>query len=142
MPHLIDSDWMIDYLDGEAQALATINALIPAGVAISIVTYMEGYQGTLCKADVAQAQQELNRNSTGTQQELAAFLGNVPVLPFSGPVAERCARLREQLRGQGKRVRPRALDLVTATIALEYGLTLVTRNRDDYKDVPGLQLYP
>ncbi len=131
MPLLIDSDWLIDYLDGDAQAIAAINALIPTGVAISIVTYMEVYQGTLRKADVPQA-----------QQDLATFLRNVPVLPFSQPVAVRCARVREQLLSQGKRVRPRALDLITAAIALEYNLTLVTRNRKDYDDIPGLLLYP
>jgi len=25
---------------------------------------------------------------------------------------------------------------------MEHGLTLVTRNRDDYDDIPGLDLYP
>ncbi len=45
------------------------------------------------------------------------------------------------LAKQGKRVKPRALDLVIAATAFEHGLTLVTQNRDDYKDIPGLKLY-
>ena len=56
-------------------------------------------------------------------------------------IAERCAGLRETLQRHGKRVRPRALDLIVAATALEYGLTLVTRNTDDYRDIPGLTLY-
>jgi hypothetical protein len=56
-------------------------------------------------------------------------------------VAERCARLRETLRSQNKWVTSRALDLIIAATALEYRLTLVTKNRDDFKDIPDLSLY-
>jgi predicted nucleic acid-binding protein len=56
-------------------------------------------------------------------------------------VAERCARLRETLRSQNKRVKSRALDLIIAATALEYGLTLGTKNTDDFKDIPDLILY-
>jgi predicted nucleic acid-binding protein len=39
-------------------------------------------------------------------------------------------------------VNSRALDLINAAIALEHGLTLVTRDVDDYKDILGLAIYP
>jgi predicted nucleic acid-binding protein len=65
----------------------------------------------------------------------------VPVIPFSLAAARRCAELREDLARDGKRVRSRALDLITAAIALEYGYTLVTRNRKDYEDIPNLSLF-
>ena len=52
------------------------------------------------------------------------------ILPFSFTVAECCARLKETLRGQ-KGVNSRALDLIIAAIALEYSLTLVTKNTYD-----------
>ena len=129
MPYLIDTDWLIDYPDGKSDALSLIDPLIPAGVAISIISYMELYQGVLRKSNVEQA-----------KIELAAFLQGIPVVPISTEVAERCAILREDLRKQGRRVRSRALDLITAAIALEHNLTLVTRNRDDYEDVTGLVL--
>ncbi len=61
--------------------------------------------------------------------------------PLLSCVAERCPLLRETLRSQGRRVNSRALDLMNAATALEHGLTLVTRNVDDYKDIPGLSLY-
>ncbi|HZQ97841.1 MAG TPA: type II toxin-antitoxin system VapC family toxin [Chloroflexota bacterium] len=60
--------------------------------------------------------------------------------PCRRPVAERCARLRELLRRQGKQPRRRALDLTIAATAFQHGLTLVTRNTDDYEEVPGLTL--
>ena len=65
-----------------------------------------------------------------------------PVLTLTIPIAERCARLRETLRLQGKRVNQRALDLIVAATALEHDLTLVPRNVADYRDIPGLNLYP
>src|SRR5688572_8441447 len=105
MPYLIDSDWLIDYLDDLPEALALIDPLFPAGVAVSIVTYMEVYQGALQKPDVPRA-----------QAELEAFLQHAPILPVSLPVARRCAELREELRLQKKRVRARALDLITAAV--------------------------
>jgi predicted nucleic acid-binding protein len=68
------------------------------------------------------------------------FLLGVLILPFSFAVAERCARLRETLKSQNKRVNSRALDLIIAATALEYNLTLVTKNTDDFKDIPDLPL--
>ena len=74
-------------------------------------------------------------------EKFHAFVDKVLILPFSFAVAERCARLRETLRSQNKRVKSRALDLIIATTALEYGLTLVTKNTEDFKDIPDLTLY-
>lgn len=37
MPYLIDSDWIIDYLDLEAEALQRIDRLAQESIAISIV---------------------------------------------------------------------------------------------------------
>ena len=74
--------------------------------------------------------------------KLQAFLAAVPILPLSPAVAQRCAQLRETLRLQRKRVHSRALDLINAVVALEHDLPLVTRNVDDYQDIPSLRLYP
>ena len=130
MGYLLDSDVVIDHLAGDPEARQLIDRLAPEGVAISAITYMEVYQGILRSPDPARA-----------EAGLAAFLAGVPVVPFSLDAARRCAALREHLAGQGTRVRSRALDLITAAIALEHGYTLVTRNRRDYEDIPGLTLF-
>jgi predicted nucleic acid-binding protein len=41
---------------------------------------------------------------------------------------------------EAKRVKSRALDLIIAATALEYGLTLVTKNTEDFKDISDLSL--
>jgi len=73
---------------------------------------------------------------------LQIFRWSVPILPVSLSVAKRCAALREQLKQEQKRVKARALDIMNTAIAIEYDLMLVTRNVEDYKDIPDLNLYP
>ncbi len=129
MSHLIDSDWIIDYLDNVAEAVELIEELIPSGIAISMTTYMEVYQGVHRLTDPRPTSQ------------VEALLTAVPVLPFSLEVAQRCAQLREDLKNQKKRVNSRAIDLLNAATALHHNLILVTRNRADYDDIPALRLH-
>ncbi len=91
---------------------------------------MEAFQGVVRSPHLKEAHDKFH-----------AFTESVLILPFSFAVAERCARLRETLKSQNKRVNSRALDLIIAATALEYGLTLVTKNTEDFKDIPDLTLY-
>ncbi len=132
MAYLLDSNLVIPYLADDPATVPLMERLAPEGIAISIITckYMEVYQGALRSPDPQLAQEELER-----------FLAVVPILPLSPEVARRCAHLREELRGRGRRVRARALDLVIAATAVEHGLCLVTRNVADFEDIPELALY-
>lgn len=127
--HLVDSDVSIDYLGRRGSIVDLIDRLSPTGVAISVVTYMEMYQGNL-------------RSSASDESRVALrrFLVAAPVLPVTLEIAVRCAEIRAELTSRGRSVRPRALDLLIAATAIEHGLTLVTRNVADYQDVPGLRL--
>jgi tRNA(fMet)-specific endonuclease VapC len=132
MPSLIDSHVVIDHLANVPEASQLLSRLAADGIAISIITYMEVFQG------VTRSPQP-----TAARTKFRAFAKSIPILPLSIAVAERCARLRETLRSQNKRVNSRALDLIIAATALEYDLTLVTKNTDDFKDIPNLPLtYP
>jgi predicted nucleic acid-binding protein len=131
MPYLIDTDLVIDHLANITEANQLLDKLAPEGIAISMITYMEAYQGVVRSPNVQDA-----------HAKFQTFRRSVPVLPFSLSVAKRCALLREQLKTEQKRVKARALDLINAAIALEHDLTLVTRNVKDYQDIPDLKLYP
>src|SRR5437763_6395692 len=130
MPYLIDTDLVIDHLANITEANQLLDKLAPEGIAISMITYMEAYQGVVRSPNVQEA-----------RAKLQIFRRSVPVLPFSLSVAKRCTVLREQLKTEQKRVKSRALDLINASIAIEHHLTLVTRNTHDYQDIPGLALY-
>ena len=45
MAYLIDADWTIDHLGATAEATSLMAELAPSGSAISIITYLEVYQG-------------------------------------------------------------------------------------------------
>lgn len=130
MAYLLDSNVVIPYLANDPATVTLVERFALEGAAMSIVTYMEAYQGTLRGPDPVRA-----------QARFEDVLGEIPVLPFSLSIARGCARLREDLKGRGRRVRDRALDLVIAATAIEHGLQLVTRNRADFADIPELTLY-
>ncbi|HLH75118.1 MAG TPA: type II toxin-antitoxin system VapC family toxin [Chloroflexota bacterium] len=128
---MIDTNWVIPHLVGDPKATELLMALAADGIAISVITYLEAFQGTLREPDLTLA-----------QKRLTIFLEATPLLLVTPEVARRCAQVRETLRLQNKRVRPRALDLLIAATALAYNLILVTQNAQDYDDIPGLFLYP
>jgi predicted nucleic acid-binding protein len=130
MVYLIDTGIVIDHLMDDPAATNLIAELAVDGIAISMITYMEAFQGILRGSDLLDSQRMFNE-----------FLSGTRVLPFSEMVAQRCAQLRNELQDRGKRIRPRALDLITAATALHGNLTLVTRNKADYSDISGLSLY-
>ncbi len=129
MAYLVDSDWLIDYLADAPVARSFLEGLTDSGIAISVITYMEAYEG-------------MRRGGVPDSARLRfdALADAIPVIPVSVEVARRCALLREALRSERKRVNARALDLLIAATALEHGLALVTRNTGDYDDIVGLEL--
>ncbi len=45
MTHLIDTDWVIDVLNGQQVAASALVALAPQGLFLSVITYGELYEG-------------------------------------------------------------------------------------------------
>jgi tRNA(fMet)-specific endonuclease VapC len=130
MRYLIDTTVLIPYFAGDPQAEALIKQLIPDGIAVSILSYLEAYQGAIEEADPEAAKRQFN-----------AFFTGIPVLPVSPAVARRCAEIRSHIKSQGKSIRRRAFDLVIAATALEHGLEVVTHNTQDFQDIPNLVRY-
>lgn len=130
MSHLLDSDIVIDYLASEPATVGLVARLAPQRLAVSVVSYMEVYQG-------------IGRGPNGSANlaALHRFLADAPVMPFTLAEAQRCAQIRETLLLMGRRVRSRELDLMVAATAVEHNLILVTRNVRDYRSIPGIQLY-
>jgi len=69
---------------------------------------------------------------------VAAFLGNVEVLPFDVPAARRAAQVRGGLAASGTMIG--SYDLLIAGHALALGATLVTNNTQEFGRVPGLRV--
>lgn len=45
MNYLVDSDWVADYLKGRQHAVQLLDSLFRDGMAISIITFAEIYEG-------------------------------------------------------------------------------------------------
>jgi predicted nucleic acid-binding protein len=107
---LVDTDVCIDHLRG-ARPLGR-----PTGtISYSVITRSELFAGRTNEARVDD------------------FLAPFREIAVDRSIAERAGRLR---RGSGMRTP----DALIAATAIEHGLELVTRNRRDFKDIPGLQL--
>ena len=128
MTYLTDTTYVIDFLRGQAYAGAVHPALVQDGLALSIVTHMELWEGVYG-----------DRNPQTAERRLRAFMRPLTVLPFSRRVSQRTARLRQDLRSRRLPVQQRALDLLVAGTALEYGLTMVMSDTD-FDDIPGLTI--
>ena len=71
--------------------------------------------------------------NAGEDQEIRAFLNEVIVYALDEEVIECAVRLRQQRR-------MKLGDAIIGATAMEYGLPLVTRNVDDFRHIPGLQV--
>jgi tRNA(fMet)-specific endonuclease VapC len=134
MTYLVDTDYVADYLKGQRNVATILEPLLPDGLALSIITFAEVYEGIFYRYN--QPQHEAGFRN---------FLKSTPVLGITRPIARRFAIIRGQLRAtsQGKvLVQPKdTYDLFIAATALHYNLTLITRNTQDYDRIPHLKLY-
>lgn len=128
MSYLIDTDRVASYLNGRSDAVELLSSLRHDGLAISIITYGEIYDGIYASND-----------PHGNERAFLLFLRRVEVLPLTRTIMKRFAQIRGQLRRQGQIIGDP--DILIAATALQYSLTLVTRNRRHFGRIPGLSLY-
>jgi tRNA(fMet)-specific endonuclease VapC len=128
MKYLVDSDWVADYLKGRQQAVDLIARLGEEGLAISMITFGEIYEGIF-----------YGGNPRENERGFLQFLRFVDVLPLNRLVMKRFARIRGELRHRGQLIGDP--DLLIAATALQHDLTLLTRNLSHFQRVPELKLY-
>jgi tRNA(fMet)-specific endonuclease VapC len=127
MKYVVDTDWIIDALTGQVAALESLEQRQDQGLAVSIVTLGEVYEGAYI--------------SPQPDQHIATFhhfLEAFTILPLTEISVQHFARLRAQLRRQGNLIPD--LDLLIASTALEHNLILMTRNIRHFSRIPGLQI--
>jgi tRNA(fMet)-specific endonuclease VapC len=128
MKYLIDTDWVIDHFHHIERVTRRLEELAPQGLALSIVSLAELYEGVYYSRDPAESEEVLQR-----------FLD--PSLSILGIDEETCkifGRERGRLRAAGLIIGD--VDLLIAATALQYNLTLLTNNRRHFERVEGLRL--
>lgn len=128
MTYLTDATFVIDALRGQPYAAQLVPTLLADGLALSIITHMELWDGVYGNPDRQVAERRLRE-----------FLRPITLLPFSPRVSQRTAQLRRELRRRGRPLQQRALDILISGTALHYGLTMVTSDAD-FDDIPGLTI--
>ena len=127
--YLVDTDYIVDALHGQAAVLQTLTDLAPQGLAVSLISYGELYEGAYYARQPEEA-----------LAGLAQFLQGYTLLPLTIPIMEQFAIVRGQLP-RAIRQQVGDMDLLIAATALTHGLTLVTRNLRDFSLIPALSVY-
>lgn len=125
--HLLDTDWIIQYLNGTPGVVSRVDALRADGLALSVVALAELYEGVY-----------YSRDPHRSEQELRAFLSGLAVLGLDVETCQRFGRERGRLRAAGKTVGD--FDLLIGATALRHDLTLCTNNRRHFEVIDGLRL--
>ncbi len=126
--YLIDTDWIIDFLKGKKEIVDTLLSLEKKGLAISVISLAELYEG-IYSSD----------NQTEKMNGLNNFLSGVNVFEIDDEIAKIFGNQRQALRKTGRLIDN--FDLLIASTCLFYDLTLMTNNINHFERIEGLKLY-
>ncbi len=128
MKYLIDTDWVIDHLRREPKVSTRLEELSAEGLAMSIVSLAELYEGILYSRDPAKSEEGLRR-----------FLHpDIAILGLDDATCRLFGNERGRLRRDGKAVGD--MDLLIASTCLQHNLTLLTNNRRHFEVIEGLEI--
>lgn len=125
--YLVDTDWVISHFNKITEITQKLKELRPDGIALSVASLAELYEGVCYSKDPDKA-----------ETVLKTFLRDFPVLGIDEEICRIFGKERGRLRKQGKIVSD--FDLLIASTCLHYNLTLLTNNRRHYEVVEGLNI--
>jgi tRNA(fMet)-specific endonuclease VapC len=127
LSYLIDTDWIIHYLNGNSGIVEKIGLLEKEGLATSVISVAELYEGIYYSTDPA-----------GNEKALDDFLSGISTLSIEDEVYKVFGKERGRLRQEKKTIGD--FDLLIASTCLHHKLTLLTNNRRHYEMVDGLNI--
>jgi tRNA(fMet)-specific endonuclease VapC len=131
---ILDTDHISLWQRQHMSVLARLDAIGVEQIAVTIITVEEQFRGRLDK--VRRANSVAARISAyGWMRETTLFFGQISQIVAWSAEAE-----RYHLELKQQRIRIGAQDLRIAAIALAVGSPVVTRNRRDFEQVPGLPI--
>ena len=128
---LLDTDHMSLHERGHTSLRTRLSVIPPTEIAVSVITVEEMIRGRL--AILARRSKGKTRvRSYAKFMETVLFFSSIAVVPFDLA----CERKFQELRSMQLRIGSQ--DLRIAATALVNNFILVTRNRRDFQQVPGL----
>ena len=125
--YLIDTDWVIHYLNGNEKIIDKLTSLKNKGLAISVISLAELYEGVYYSTD-----------PMGDEQALRDFLTGISVLGIEEEICKIFGKERGGLRQKGRIIGD--FDLLIASTCIYYDVILLTNNRKHYEVVEGLKI--
>lgn len=125
--YLIDTDWIIHYLNGNKEIVEKIKSLETGILAASVVSLAELYEGGY-----------YSTNPEGNEEALENFLSGISILGIEDNVCKVFGKERGRLRQNKKVIGD--FDLLIASTCIYHRLTLLTNNRRHYDMVDGLSI--
>ena len=124
---LLDTDIVIYNMKGNAKVQENLRQHINDPIKISVITFMELYYG-------AQKSQKVSANLA----KIKILEQSIEMIPVGLESMEIFGLLKAQLEIAGDRLDD--FDLIIASCAMAYNLTLVTNNTKHFKRIDGLKL--
>ena len=126
MKYALDTNTVTYFFKGQGEVARHLLAKPPALIAVPALVVYEIEFG-------------LSRSTAPArrQEQLAAFLDTVTVLPFGRDEAREAARIRRDLERAGRPIGP--LDVLIAATAAAASCTLVTHNVREFARIRGLK---
>ena len=125
--YLLDTDWVIDYLNDKEPTSSKIDELRDKSIGISIISLAELYEGIINSKD-----------PESSEKLLLGFMSGISVIGIDEEICRIFGNLRGKLRKKGLLIDD--FDLVITSTALCYEITLCTNNRKHYDRIEGLKI--
>jgi len=126
--YLIDTDWIIDHFNEVERITRKLEELAPEGLAVSIISLAELYEGIYYSRDPARSERNLKE-----------FLdSSLTIFGITEGICTIFGKERGRLRKQGKIIGD--FDLLIASTCLYHDLILLTNNRKHYEVVEELKV--
>jgi len=125
--YLVDTDWAVQYLRGDAGIVGRLEGLKLEGLGLSVISLAELYEGVFSSRDPRASEEGLNN-----------FLRRVVLIGIDEEICRLFGRARGRLRAGGKVVGD--FDLLIGSTALRHDLTVLTNNRRHFEVIEGVRL--
>jgi len=125
--YLIDTDWVIHYLNDNEKIIEKLISLKKEGLSISVISLAELYEGIY-----------YSTNPSRNEKILMDFLSGVTILGIDEETCKIFGRERGRLRKEGKTIGD--FDLLIASICLHRNFTLLTNNTRHFEMVENLKI--
>lgn len=126
MKYLMDTDWIVHWLNGKKNIVKRVKELREEGLGISMISIAEIYEGIFGSKDPERHEKTFKE-----------FLTGVIVLEITKEICKKFGELRNELRQRGELIGD--FDLLIASAALINNLIILSDNVEHYKKIKGLK---